>query len=85
MIDEKQDKKADILEKLWGTGIVVKRASFLRDVNNSDMVPEGEFNEGSSKPDRKVQMRLVSQGLLCFHKEQYFLIPVSNVKQVFFK
>lgn len=79
------EEKENLFEKLWKSGIHVTKTRFQGDVNNSDQEPEGEFNEESLKSSRRVEMRLVPQGLLCLHKKKYFMVPLPHIKQMFFK
>lgn len=80
-----EEKSTLILEKMWAAGLPARKTRFQGDVNNIDQVPESEFNESSKAPSRRVEMRLVPQGLLCLQKEQYFLVPLPHIKQIYFK
>lgn len=72
------ERLAEEIEK----GIEVTQALFHTAVNNSERVPEAEFNTNSPKASRQVQMWLTTVGLVCSHKEEYFIVPVSNVMRM---
>lgn len=79
MADEK-----NVLDKMWASGVPVKHARFQGDVNNGEGTPQTEFNLASNKRDRRVEMRLVPQGLLCFHCDEFFMVPLPHIKQIGF-
>jgi hypothetical protein len=86
-----KSKPIDRLVQMWDAGIPVERARFHSDVNNADQTPEGEFNDGSDKSSRRVEMRLTPQGLMCYQrshmtkKDVYFMVSHATVKQMTFK
>lgn len=62
-------------------GIPVWRAEFHAAVNNSDGVPEHYFSADSASASRHVKMWWVrGDGLLCLHKDRYFIVPSASVK-----
>jgi hypothetical protein len=67
------------------TGIPVSKAEFHASVNNSDDVPENQFSESSNSKSRQVKMWWVPGGLLCLHKNKFFMVPTSTVKYANFK
>lgn len=70
-----------MMEKLLQRGIPVWRAEFHTAVNNSDDVPENYFSNKSHVASRKIKMWWINgDGLLCLHKEQYFIVPSATVK-----
>ena len=74
---ESQGKLAKLVDK----GIPVWKAEFHSAVNNSDGVPETFFSLESNRRERVVEMWWVSgDGLLCLHKDKYFLIPGATAK-----
>ncbi len=72
-------------EDLKKKGFPVWKAEFHTAINNSDDVPETMFSEKSIVPSRKVEMWWIPDGLLCLHKDQYFLVPSASVRYVKFK
>lgn len=69
------------LKKMKELGIPVWRAEFHFAVNNTDDSPEFYFSSQSNNKGRNVEMWWLSgDGLLCFHKDKYFMVPSSNVK-----
>lgn len=82
---EKAPESSAVLKKMWEAGLPVRKARFQGEVNNGIEEPQWEFNLGSAKPNRRVDMRLVPQGLLCFHEKVYFLVPLPHIKQLYFK
>ena len=74
------------LKKLLERGIPVWRAEFHSAVNNTDDVPENYFSTDSAVKSRQVKMWWINgDGLLCFHKNEYFLVPTSTVKFIKFE
>ncbi len=70
-----------ILQKALDRGIPVWRAEFHAAINNSDDVPENYFSSKSAVKSRHVNMWWIQgDGLLCLHKEQWFMVPSANVK-----
>lgn len=63
-------------------GIPVNKAEFHASVNNSDNTPESHFSLASQSKDRQVKMWWIvgGEGLLCLHKDKYFLVPQATVK-----
>jgi hypothetical protein len=75
-----------VLKKLLERGIPVWRAEFHSAVNNSDDVPESYFSSKSAVKSRQVDMWWINgDGLLCYHKGTYFLVPSATVKFVKFE
>lgn len=75
-----------MLTKMLERGIPVKRADFHSAVNNSDNVPENYFSNRSNVPSRNVTMWWINgDGLLCYHKKEYFFVPASTVKEAKFE
>lgn len=73
------------LQKLLDGGIRVCAAIFRDAVNNSDGTPEFHFSETTNVPSRNVRMTWTSAGLICEHKNKYFVVPESTVKYANFK
>lgn len=70
------------LKKMIERGIKVWRADFHSAVNNADNVPENYFSSKSDTKSRNVEMWWIpSDGLLCLHKDRYFMVPSATVKQ----
>ena len=87
MKQEKQEEKMNpTLTKLLERGIPVRRAEFQSAVNNSDGTPENYFSIDSAMKSRHVTMWWINgDGLLCCHKDEYFLVPSANVRFVRFE
>lgn len=66
-------------------GVPVQKAEFQSAVNNTDGVPENNFSELSQNASRRVQMWWTVAGLLCKHKDKFFITPTANVKHAHFK
>jgi len=67
--------------KMIDRGIPVWRADFHSAVNNTDDVPENYFSSKSQVPSRKVDMWWIpGDGILCYHKGEYFMVPSATVK-----
>lgn len=74
-------KEISIIEKMIENGIPVWRAEFHAAVNNADNVPENYFSANSNVKSRNVEMWWVNNnGLLCKHKDKFFLVPAASVK-----
>ena len=73
------------ISRLIESGIPVHKAEFQSAVNNSDGVPENQFSEASQNASRRVEMWWTSCGLICLHKDKYFVTPHANVKHAHFK
>jgi hypothetical protein len=67
----------------------------MKEINNADRTPLSDFNLDSEKKERRVDMRLTPQGLLCHQKSglknmdgefplEEFLIPLALVKRMSF-
>lgn len=70
-----------MLKKILERGIPVWRAEFHSAVNNSDDVPENYFSSQSHVKSRNVKMWWINgDGLVCLHKEKYFIVPSATVK-----
>jgi hypothetical protein len=67
------------IEKLIEGAIPVKYAKFHAAVDNADGTPENYFSETSNTPSRNVQIWASYAYLICLHKGQYLLVPLSNV------
>jgi hypothetical protein len=65
---------------LIDNGIPISRAEFKAAVSNSDKVPEMFFDEASEKSSRRVKMLWTPTGLICEHKEKWFIVPTDMVK-----
>jgi hypothetical protein len=80
------DKETDtamnpILKKALERSVPVCTAYFHSAVNNSDDIPENNFSRDSHAKSRKVKMWWIfGDGLLCFQKDKYWIVPSSNVK-----
>lgn len=59
--------------------IEVKYAKFHAAVNNAEGIPENYFSEASNVQSRNVKMWMHRELLICLHKDQYILVPQSNV------
>lgn len=70
------------IQALIEGSISVTQANFHTAVNNGDRIPESEFNTSSPKASRQVQMWLTGLGLLCLHKDEYFMVPAANIIRV---
>jgi hypothetical protein len=68
------------LQKLIDSGIAVWKAEFHAAVNNTDDVPETYFSSESKVPSRRVKMLYTPAGLLCEHKDKFFMVPHASVK-----
>ena len=69
------------LAKAFERGIPVKRADFHSAVNNTDNVPENYFSASSAAVSRIVRMWWVQgDGLLCWHKGEWFMVPSATVR-----
>lgn len=82
---DKTKKEASPFERLWEAGLPIYRAIFKGSVNNADNTPNSEWNSTSSDPSRRVEMRLIAQGILGRHKDKWILVPTSFAKQIDFK
>ena len=67
------------IKQLIESGIPLVKTRFHQAVNNAEGMPESQFNDDSSNPSRKVKMWLTQCGVLCLHKDAYFIVPTSNV------
>lgn len=76
-------KSNSVLEKLWESGLPISHARFTIGMINGVAETHTEFNVASNKVGRKVEMRLVPQGVLCLQQGKYFLTPFAYVAQVF--
>ncbi len=83
-MEEKKKELHPFLKKVLERGIPVWHAEFHSAVNNSDNVPENYFSSKSNVKSRHVQMWWINgDGLVCFHKDEYFMVPAASVR--FFK
>ena len=81
MTEEKKTEPHHILKKILERGIPVWKADFHSAVNNSDEVPENYFSAESNRKSRQVEMWWINgDGLVCLHKNKYFMVPTSTVK-----
>lgn len=71
--------KNELIEKLIESAVPVTYAKFHSAVNNGDGTPENYFSEESNVKSRQVKMWASYAYLICFHKESYILVPLSNV------
>ena len=70
-----------ILSKMLDRGIPCRYAAFHSAVNNADDTPENFFSSKSAVKSRNVKMWWINgDGLLCLHKEEYFMVPSATVK-----
>lgn len=67
------------LKQLIELGIPVINVNFQSAVNNSDNIPETNFNAASNNASRRVKMWYSPDGLVCFQKDKYFIVPLANV------
>jgi hypothetical protein len=79
--EEIKEETHPTIRKIIERGIPVWRAEFHSAVNNSDNVPENYFSAESSVKSRNVKMWWINgDGLLCLHKEKYFIVPSATVR-----
>lgn len=67
------------LAKLIETGIPVTAAKFHTAVDNSEKVPESYYSAESNLKSRRIEMWYTPNGLVCMHKDAYFIVPLANV------
>ncbi len=67
------------LETLIEQGLPVNQAFFHTAVNNSDRIPETDFKTDSPKLTKQVEMWITQLGLVCLHKQKYFIVPTANI------
>jgi hypothetical protein len=63
-------------------GISVAHAKFHQSVDNSNKEPSTEFNMASGNAGRRIEMWLTEIGLVCLHKDEYFIVPTANIISV---
>lgn len=72
-------KLTPLLESKIEGGIPVTHAKFHQAVDNSTKEPSSDFNMASNNSGRRVEMWLTDVGLICLHKDEYFIVPEANI------